>query len=65
MRFLSTTGDPQAIAAQQRNPWAAYQHNPLTLAIFGLVVGYYVYYNIGILRRSRELGTPVIGTSAP
>ena len=36
------------------NPWAAYQQNPLTLAVFGLVVGYYVFYNIGILRRTAD-----------
>jgi Protein of unknown function (DUF1453) len=34
------------------DPWAAYQHNPLTIGIFGLVIGYYVFYNIGVLRRS-------------
>jgi hypothetical protein len=38
------TGPPQ-------NAMAAYQ-NPLTLGIFGLVIGYYVFFNIGILMKS-------------
>jgi hypothetical protein len=42
------------------DPWAAYQRNPLTLAVFGLVVGYYVFYNIGILRRSAD---PALATT--
>jgi membrane protein CcdC involved in cytochrome C biogenesis len=64
MRFLSMNGQSQQDIAQH-DPWAAYQHNPLTLAIFGLVVGYYVFYNLGILRRSRELEPQAIETSAP
>lgn len=53
MRYMSTTMDPQQYA-QSPNPWTEYQRSPLTLAMFGLVVGYYVFYNIGVLRRSRE-----------
>ncbi len=43
----------QPVADAARDPWTAYQHNPLTLVIFGLVIGYYVYYNIGLLLRAR------------
>jgi drug/metabolite transporter superfamily protein YnfA len=64
MRFLSMNGAYQQYGSEQ-NPWAAYQRNPLTVAILGLVVGYYVFYNIGILRRSREPEPPVSETSAP
>jgi hypothetical protein len=55
--------NPQQYAVAQGNPWAAYQ-NPLTLAIFGVVVGYYVFYNIGILRKSREPTLPSTETPA-
>lgn len=42
------------------DPFASFQRSPLTLAIFGVLVGYYVVYNIGVVRRSRALaaGTP-------
>jgi len=47
---------PVAHAASQAgaNPFAAYQKSPLTLAIFGVVVGYYVAYYSGVLVKSRE-----------
>lgn len=42
---------PVMHAAHQANanPFAAYQKSPLTLAIFGIVVGYYVAYYVGVL----------------
>lgn len=30
-----------------------YQHSPFTLAVFGAVVGYYVLYYLGVLRRTK------------
>ena len=47
---------PVAHAASQvgANPLAAYQKSPLTLAIFGVVVGYYVAYYAGVLTRSAK-----------
>ena len=35
-------------------PASALYQNPLTLATFGLVVSYYVIYNLGILNRTRR-----------
>ena len=32
---------------------AAYQGSPLTLAVFGALVGYYVFYYLGVLQRTR------------
>ena len=62
IRYVTLYATPQTYDVQQ-NPWAAYQRNPLTLAVFGIVVGYYVFYNVGVLRKSRE---PVATrTSAP
>lgn len=43
-------GDPSAYAYQ--NPYA-YQRSPLTLAIFGALVGYYISYYVGVLLKSR------------
>jgi cytochrome b561 len=31
----------------------SYQGNPFTLAVFGVVVGYYVFYYLGVLQRTR------------
>lgn len=47
---------PVAHAASQvgANPFAAYQKSPLTLAIFGVVVGYYIAYYGGVLIRSKN-----------
>ena len=34
------------------NPFAAFQRSPLTLAIFAVLIGYYVTYYVGVLLRS-------------
>ena len=51
---------PIAHAASQAgaNPFAAYQKSPLTLAIFGIVIGYYVAYYSGVLARSAKAAMP-------
>ncbi|HET7557812.1 MAG TPA: DUF1453 domain-containing protein [Rhodanobacteraceae bacterium] len=41
-------------AAQNTDPFALYQRSPMTLALFGLLVGYYVYYYIGVLRMAKK-----------
>jgi cytochrome b561 len=56
MRYFTVSTQQGLDATAGRDPWAAYQHNPLTIAILGLVIGYYVFYNLGVLRRSR---TPI------
>jgi hypothetical protein len=45
------------------NPLAMYGHNPLTLTIIGLPIGYYVLYNLGVLRKSRALAEHPPGTA--
>jgi hypothetical protein len=45
------------------NPLAIYEHNPLTLTIVGLPIGYYVLYNLGVLRKSRALAGQAPGTA--
>jgi len=48
---------PTVQAAQQANesPFASFQRSPLTLAILGIVIGYYVFYYFGVLQRGRSL----------
>lgn len=41
-------------AAQSAAPLAMYQRSPLTLALFGLLVGYYVCYYLGVLRVAKK-----------
>ncbi len=36
------------------NPFSGIYQNPLTLVTFGLVVSYYVLYNLGVLTRTRS-----------
>jgi hypothetical protein len=38
-----------------QNPLSAYQGSPLTLAIFGVLIGYYLVFYIGVLRKTRNL----------
>jgi len=53
-RFLAVYPSMHAAAQADQNSFAAYQKSPLTLAIFGVVVGYYIYY-AGVLRTSKSL----------
>ena len=57
---------PAGFAAAQANgdPFASYR-SPLTNAIFGVVVGYYVLYYVGILMKSRDARVPADGASPP
>src|SRR5690348_2011565 len=41
-------------AAQNTAPLAMYQRSPLTLALFGLLVGYYVCYYLGVIRTAKK-----------
>lgn len=51
-RIMSIYVAPRALAPPE-NPFGQYQRSPLTLAVFGLLIGYYVVFNLGILRLSR------------
>jgi cytochrome b561 len=52
-RFMAIYLAPRA-AAQPISPLSQYQRSPLTLAIFGVLIGYYIVFNLGILRSSRN-----------
>lgn len=57
-RFLTVYPMAHAAADAGANPFAAYQKSPLTLAIFGIVVGYYVAYYIGVLIKTGAKAAP-------
>jgi hypothetical protein len=46
-----------------QSPIAAYQKSPLTLGILGVLIGYYVLFYAGVIRRSRNLAVPGVGIS--
>lgn len=63
-RFATGFTATAAVAAgAAANPLAIYEHSPLTLAIVGLPIGYYVLYNFGVLRKSRALAQQTPGTA--
>jgi hypothetical protein len=55
-RFIIIYPAMHAATQEDTNPFAAYQKSPLTLAIFGVLIGYYVAYYAGVLIESRRLG---------
>ena len=64
-RFAANFPAPLDAAQANGDPLASYQKSPLTLAIFGVVVGYYVLYYAGILMKSRDAPVPADDSSAP
>ena len=56
-RFMIVYPAMQAAQQVNANPFGAYQKSPLTLAIFGIVVGYYIAYYGGVLAWSRAAAT--------
>lgn len=60
-RFLTIYPSMHAAAQADQDPFAAYQKSPLTLAIFGVVVGYYIFYYVGVLRTSKSLSQVTSG----
>jgi hypothetical protein len=56
----------QAAAQADQSPFASFQRSPLTLAIFGVLIGYYVWYYAGVLRMSKTMpaAAPASNTSS-
>jgi uncharacterized membrane protein YidH (DUF202 family) len=50
-RFLVLYPAMHAAAQVNASPFATYQKSPLTLAIFGVLVGYFVAYYLGVLNK--------------
>jgi hypothetical protein len=51
--FLGMNGGMMPTGAPGVDLAAFYQHNPVTLVVFGVLVGYYVLYYLGVLQRTR------------
>lgn len=62
-RYLVIYSNAHAMAQPDADPFAAYQRSPMTLAIFGVLVGYYVAYYTGVLLRDQKLRAA--GSGAP
>lgn len=60
-RYLSVYNGTHP-AATANSGFAATLHGPFTLAIFGVVVGYYVLFYLGILQRTRAAPVPLAQT---
>jgi hypothetical protein len=52
-RFLGVYNGATPPAAAQQSLAATYQHSPFLLAVFGVLVGYYVLYYLGVLQRTK------------
>lgn len=53
-RFLIEMPAMQAAAQASGNPYASMQKSPLTMAIFGVVIGYYIAYYAAVIREMRK-----------
>lgn len=54
-----------ATALSNSYPFSAYQKNPLTVAILGVLIGYYALFYAGVIRKSRNPEIPNAGTADP
>lgn len=61
-RIFTVYQNAQAATAGQ-DPFAGLQRSPLTLAIVGLLVGYYGLYTAGVLKKIGELAAAASGRS--
>jgi len=52
-RFFIVMPQMQAAAQADQDAFSAFQRSPLTLAIFGVLIGYYICYYAGVLRTAR------------
>lgn len=52
-RFLQMYNGEMPSPAAGQGLATAYQHSPFTVAVFGVLVGYYVLYYLGVLQRTR------------
>jgi hypothetical protein len=62
-RLLTVHLSGNAGVQPDSNPFAVYQRSPLTIAMFGVLLGYYEFFILGVLKKSRELALPA--TEAP
>lgn len=60
-RFLTVYDGTVPAAAASRGFAASYQGNPITLAVFGVLAGYYVLFYFGVLQRTRLTSAVPVG----
>ncbi len=54
-RFVYLYPAMQAASKASESPFEAFQRSPLTLAIFGIVLGYYIAYFAAVMKEGRKL----------
>jgi hypothetical protein len=59
-RFLGAYNGALPAPGADQNLAAVYEHSPFTVAVIGVLVGYYVVYNVGVMLRTRA----AVGTLA-
>jgi hypothetical protein len=62
-RFVYLSHSADAMVNANQNLTIAYQKNPVTLGIFGVLIGYYVAFYIGVLAKRTTTTTMTDGTS--
>lgn len=64
-RFVVLYPTFQASKAETGDPFAMYQSSPLTIMLFGIVIGYYLAYCVGLLVRGAGLRGQAPQIAAP
>lgn len=64
-RFLYLQSGANGTLGPDPNAAAAYQRSPLTVGIFAVLVGYYVLFYAGVLRRTRASALPAPNPISP
>ncbi len=65
-RFIYLYPAMNAAAQSNESAFSSFQKSPLTLAIFGIVIGYYVAYYWGVIREVRRLAAqPTVPIESP
>ena len=59
-RFVVVYPSMQAASQADQDPFSSFSRSPLTLAVFGVLIGYYVLYYAGVLRKTNELARGAI-----
>lgn len=64
-RFAYLQDGGNAVVNANQNLALAYQKNPVTLGIFGVLVGYYALFYLGVLVRTRTAATAMADGASP
>jgi hypothetical protein len=66
LRLLPTVASARATLPSDPDPLRGIQSNPATLATFGILMGYYLFYYVGVLWKSAREGTgSILGARRP